>query len=164
MTLDDLRKLRAAAGRGEGGWGEPTVKMLDYTDACREYVNGLLGPEPVLPTGYLTASGVAIERLDELREERFRERTLTFPFGDRGGRMTLVFAEHRADGWPLCPGCGDDELYSQAVPATIETICGCYRCGTLSQTADAARSNGFGHSAASPSSPSGSSSSGSSPG
>lgn len=39
-----------------------------------------------------------------------------------------TYTEHRADGWPLCPRCGDDELYSLMVPATIETIAGCYAC------------------------------------
>lgn len=34
----------------------------------------------------------------------------------------------RADGWPYCPRCGEDELYSLANPATVETIVGCYRC------------------------------------
>jgi len=29
----------------------------------------------------------------------------------------------------VCPICGDDELYSLAIPATVETIVGCYRCG-----------------------------------
>lgn len=43
--------------------------------------------------------------------------------------VVLWKAEKRADGWPLCPQCGEDELYSMSVPATIETICGCYRCG-----------------------------------
>jgi hypothetical protein len=35
----------------------------------------------------------------------------------------------RPDGWPYCPRCDEDELYSLADPATVETICGCYRCG-----------------------------------
>ena len=39
------------------------------------------------------------------------------------------FRRWRADGWPYCPRCDEDELYSVAVPATVETICGCYRCG-----------------------------------
>jgi hypothetical protein len=34
----------------------------------------------------------------------------------------------RADGWPYCPSCGEDELYSLSVPATVETIVGCYLC------------------------------------
>lgn len=40
----------------------------------------------------------------------------------------MAFKEFRADGWPLCPKCGDDELFSLSVPATIETIEGCYFC------------------------------------
>jgi hypothetical protein len=35
----------------------------------------------------------------------------------------------RPDGWPLCPTCGEDELYSLAIQPTPETIVGCYRCG-----------------------------------
>jgi predicted RNA-binding Zn-ribbon protein involved in translation (DUF1610 family) len=35
----------------------------------------------------------------------------------------------REDGWPLCPGCGEDELWSNTVPATVETIVCCLRCG-----------------------------------
>ncbi len=38
------------------------------------------------------------------------------------------YIEHRADGWPLCPQCEHDELYSLADPPTIETIEGCYAC------------------------------------
>ena len=48
----------------------------------------------------------------------------------RDGRHRYDVAELRTDGWPLCPWCGDDELYNQVVPATPEKICGCYRCGT----------------------------------
>lgn len=42
----------------------------------------------------------------------------------------MRYEERRADGWPLCPECGEDELYSLAMPkATEATIEGCYRCG-----------------------------------
>lgn len=41
---------------------------------------------------------------------------------------SVPYLEYRRDGWPICPACGEDELYSLAVPATVETICGCYRC------------------------------------
>jgi hypothetical protein len=47
-----------------------------------------------------------------------------------GDRHVTVLA-WRADGWPLCPSCGDDDLYSLELPATARTICGCYRCGPL---------------------------------
>ena len=40
-----------------------------------------------------------------------------------------AFSEYRADGWPYCPACGEDELYSLEIPATIETIQGCYKFG-----------------------------------
>lgn len=55
---------------------------------------------------------------------------MTLAFG-RGREMPhrLHVDKFRADRWPLCPSCGDDELYSLTVPATPDTICGCYRCG-----------------------------------
>lgn len=62
------------------------------------------------------------------------ERALIGKIVQRGfDRMTAArararFTEFRPDGWPLCPQCGDDELYSLANPATIATIQGCYRC------------------------------------
>ena len=34
-----------------------------------------------------------------------------------------------ANGWPLCPQCGEDELYSLSTPADPGKIDGCYRCG-----------------------------------
>lgn len=41
----------------------------------------------------------------------------------------------RKDGWPLCPGCGQDELYADYTyledamkRPTIENIAGCYAC------------------------------------
>src|SRR6266496_849093 len=37
--------------------------------------------------------------------------------------------EYRADGWPLCPRCGDDELWSAALPASTTGDLSCYRCG-----------------------------------
>lgn len=43
--------------------------------------------------------------------------------------MSATYVAHRPDGWPLCPLCGEDELYSLAEPATIATIVGCYACG-----------------------------------
>lgn len=42
-----------------------------------------------------------------------------------------LYTMRRADGWPLCPHCENDELYSLHVPATIRTICGCYACGWM---------------------------------
>jgi hypothetical protein len=39
-----------------------------------------------------------------------------------------IYREFRADGWPLCPRCGEDELWSNAIQPTIETIVGCYFC------------------------------------
>ena len=49
--------------------------------------------------------------------------------------MPVMYPERRPDGWPLCPQCGEDELYSLETPATIESIVGCYRCGWRAPTA-----------------------------
>jgi hypothetical protein len=47
------------------------------------------------------------------------------------------YTGYRRDGWPLCPSCGEDELYSLAwdsdgpkpsLKEFIDTIRGCYRC------------------------------------
>lgn len=46
----------------------------------------------------------------------------------------------RPDGWPLCPQCGQDELYSLENPPTIESIRGCYLCGPISPAAIAVES------------------------
>lgn len=50
--------------------------------------------------------------------------------GSTGGAdaTSPEYSERRRDGWPLCPRCGEDELYSLAIPATIETIEACYAC------------------------------------
>ncbi|HEV8474577.1 MAG TPA: hypothetical protein VGR82_17500 [Methylomirabilota bacterium] len=37
--------------------------------------------------------------------------------------------EYRADGWPLCPRCGDDELWSREVPVSASDELTCYLCG-----------------------------------
>jgi hypothetical protein len=42
-------------------------------------------------------------------------------------------AKHREDGWPLCPQCGEDELYSLADPPSVGTFAGCYRCGPVAK-------------------------------
>lgn len=42
--------------------------------------------------------------------------------------LSWAFPHRRADGWPLCPQCGDDELFSSSIPATEATIAGCYAC------------------------------------
>lgn len=58
---------------------------------------------------------------------------MTLAFGrPREMPIRLHVDKFRPDGWPLCPMCGDDELYSLTVPATPRTICGCYRCGLCS--------------------------------
>ena len=36
--------------------------------------------------------------------------------------------EYRKDGWPLCPICGEDELWCRDVPANILGIVGCLCC------------------------------------
>jgi hypothetical protein len=52
-------------------------------------------------------------------------------------RARLEDLKRRPDGWPLCPSCGDDELYSLALPPTPETIRACYRCGPVALVAGA---------------------------
>jgi hypothetical protein len=54
-----------------------------------------------------------------------------------------IFREFRWDGWPLCPRCGEDELYSvvlkgwrngQPVPPRAQCFAGafeCYACGSF---------------------------------
>lgn len=38
------------------------------------------------------------------------------------------YSRWRSDGWPLCPGCGEDELYSPEDPPRVESIVRCYQC------------------------------------
>lgn len=40
-----------------------------------------------------------------------------------------LYNARRADGWPLCPQCGADELWSPAIPQTEATIVHCEACG-----------------------------------
>lgn len=40
-----------------------------------------------------------------------------------------IYRHRRADGWPYCPRCDEDELWSDATYATEDIIVGCYRCG-----------------------------------
>lgn len=52
--------------------------------------------------------------------------------------ITDYFTEYRPDGWPLCPQCGEDELYSHLIwdgcgerpplEDWIEAGIGCYVC------------------------------------
>ena len=45
---------------------------------------------------------------------------------------TVTVLRWRADGWPLCPICDEDELWSgELTDPTAETVCACYRCGEL---------------------------------
>jgi hypothetical protein len=37
--------------------------------------------------------------------------------------------QYRADGWPLCPACGEDELHSRETIASPLDPLRCYRCG-----------------------------------
>ena len=41
----------------------------------------------------------------------------------------MTVAAVRSDGWPLCPSCGQDELYS--LESNPETIRGCFVCGLV---------------------------------
>lgn len=42
-----------------------------------------------------------------------------------------MFTVFRADGWPYCPQCENDELYSLADPPSANAIYGCYACGWM---------------------------------
>lgn len=45
---------------------------------------------------------------------------------------TVTVLRWREDGWPICPLCDDDELWSgEITKPTPETVCACYRCGEL---------------------------------
>lgn len=44
-------------------------------------------------------------------------------------RMPVIQTKLREDGWPLCPRCGEDELWSAEVPADPRRIVSCLRCG-----------------------------------
>lgn len=50
--------------------------------------------------------------------------------GDRIGAPL----EDRGDGWPKCPMCHKDELFSLALEPSPATIRGCYRCGWTPHT------------------------------
>jgi hypothetical protein len=39
--------------------------------------------------------------------------------------------------WPDCPRCEENELFSLDVPATVESIVGCYSCGWLTPSQEA---------------------------
>ena len=52
------------------------------------------------------------------------------------------FRAFRADGWPLCPSCGDDELWTPWTPPVDQTAClddyvanklRCLMCGWISR-------------------------------
>lgn len=43
-------------------------------------------------------------------------------------RARRQYKRFRDDGWPYCPQCDEDELWSSALYASIHTIVGCYRC------------------------------------
>jgi hypothetical protein len=39
-----------------------------------------------------------------------------------------AYVKYTEDGWPRCPGCGADALWSAEARADIELIVGCLRC------------------------------------
>lgn len=64
-------------------------------------------------------------------------RSETIEVSDVGPSQWVGYAVVREDGWPMCPKCGDDELYSLDVPATVDSIVGCYACAwTPAEQAD----------------------------
>jgi hypothetical protein len=54
-------------------------------------------------------------------------------------RPKPVYRHRRADGWPYCPQCDEDELWSNATPATEDSIVGCYRGRGVSSTRSRSR-------------------------
>ena len=44
-------------------------------------------------------------------------------------KAEVIYREYRDDGWPFCPNCGMDELFSVDKIPTIDNIIGCYSCG-----------------------------------
>lgn len=38
---------------------------------------------------------------------------------ERRGSMSDIYTEYRQDGWPLCPQCGEDELFSHIMIAAV---------------------------------------------
>ena len=38
--------------------------------------------------------------------------------------------------WPNCPRCEENELFSLEIPATVESIVGCYSCGWRTDKAE----------------------------
>lgn len=65
------------------------------------------------------------ESASEDAKRRKRETGL----GMSGHRFDVV--RLKPNGWPLCPCCNDDELYSLAMPAgSSSELDGCYACGT----------------------------------
>jgi uncharacterized protein (DUF983 family) len=49
--------------------------------------------------------------------------------------------------WPACPRCGENELFSLDMPATIESIVGCYACGWKTEKGEADLRAAFGETA-----------------
>jgi hypothetical protein len=62
----------------------------------------------------------------------------------RGRSVSVVYTETRADGWPICPCCGEDELWSgftwdgltdrPPMQAWIDHGLRCYKCGWDSES------------------------------
>jgi predicted RNA-binding Zn-ribbon protein involved in translation (DUF1610 family) len=74
--------------------------------------------------------------------KRLEEKLLTLPktpgvyfhkaaAGFLSERLTHILLPRlaRADNWPLCPGCGEDELYDLSTPPLATNTLRCYRCG-----------------------------------
>jgi hypothetical protein len=62
-----------------------------------------------------------------LAKRRRRHARLVVEFG--AFILELERFEYRRDGWPLCPNCGDDELWSRALDPRATDPLRCYVCG-----------------------------------
>jgi predicted RNA-binding Zn-ribbon protein involved in translation (DUF1610 family) len=73
---------------------------------------------------------------DETADDELREivRTCRIDLLQMMAGAEQVYPRRRTDGWPLCPACGDDELWSAEIPATVETIVSCLGCGWRPRT------------------------------
>ena len=55
--------------------------------------------------------------------------------------MPIKFTEFRKDGWPICPSCGEDEVYSllwksgerPPLEEFLASPLSCYNCGPLTK-------------------------------
>lgn len=113
--LDELNKPRpAAADAGVTECGRWINSDDGLTCSPRT-----IPPSPEPASGATAGSGPGGSEPGPVRQARI----------SKMNAKPEMFTAHRPDGWPLCPNCGEDELWSDGIPLTIETIRSCYVCG-----------------------------------